>query len=71
MVLKKAILDNLDSLRLMEKGKLVPKQDALTSLVLDNLSNSKNGLITKNELKKAIKEVASTNGVDLDNGDLS
>ena len=71
MILKKAILDNLDSLRLMEKGKLVPKQDALTSLVLDNLSNSKNGLITKNELKKAIKEVASTNGVDLDNGDLS
>lgn len=40
-------------------------------MVLDNLTDCNNGLITKNELRKAIKEVASQNNVDLDNKDLS
>jgi len=40
-------------------------------MVLDNLTDCNNGLITKNELRKAIKEVASSNNIDLDNKDLS
>jgi hypothetical protein len=46
VVLKKAIKDNLDNLNKMKEGRLLPPQDAVTALVLDQLDESKNGLIS-------------------------
>jgi hypothetical protein len=51
VVLKKAILDNIDSLRLLETGQLIPAQDPLINKVMEALDNSKNALISEKEFK--------------------
>ena len=53
VVLKKAIHDNIDNLRLMEKGQLLT-HDPVVNLVLDVLDSSKSGLIAEKELKEAV-----------------
>ena len=67
--LKKAILANIDSLRLLEQGNL-PSQDPLINLVLDALDESKNGLIDQKELKQAVRKIANDNDIVIDNEQL-
>jgi hypothetical protein len=67
VVLKKAIKDNLDNLNKMKEGRLLPPQDAVTALVLDQLDESKNGLISQNELQEALVKVALNNNINVDN----
>jgi len=66
VVLKKAILDNLDNLRLLETGQLIPAQDPVINQVMELLDNSNNGLISEKELKEAVKKVTKDHNLPLD-----
>jgi len=66
VVLKKAILDNLDNLRLLETGQLIPAQDPVINKVMELLDNSNNGLISEKELKEAVKKVTKDHNLPLD-----
>lgn len=66
VVLKKAILDNLDNLRLLETGQLIPAQDPVINQVMELLDNSNNGLISEKELKEAVKKVTKDHNLSLD-----
>lgn len=66
VVLKKAILDNLDNLRLLETGQLIPAQDPVINKVMELLDNSNNGLISEKELKEAVKKVTKDHNLLLD-----
>ena len=47
IVLKKAILNNLESLKLLEQGKLVaPAQNALIDMVMEKMDGVKSGVVT-------------------------
>jgi len=66
VVLKKAILDNLDNLSLLETGQLIPAQDPVINKVMELLDNSNNGLISEKELKEAVKKVTKDHNLQLD-----
>ena len=70
VVLKKAILDNIDSLRLLEEGNLVAGSDAVVNQVMEVLEESKNGLIPQKELKEAVMTVLNDNNLDIENSTL-
>ena len=53
--IKKAILENLEDLKLMQLGQLEPTEKPMINLVLDKLDESKSGLIPKRELKQAVR----------------
>jgi division protein CdvB (Snf7/Vps24/ESCRT-III family) len=71
VVLKKAILDNIESLSLLEKGRLETAKDPLINLVMENLDHNDRGLITQKELKDAVVKVAKENNVYLDDQSLA
>ena len=69
--IKKAILENLEDLKLMQLGQLEPTEKPMINLVLDKLDESKSGLIPKRELKQAVRQVAEDNDLELDNATLN
>jgi len=70
VVLKKVLKDNSGSFQKMKEGNLLPPQDAITALVLDQLENSNNGLITQKELQEALVKASSDKSLTVDNQSL-
>jgi hypothetical protein len=69
--LKKAILQNLKSLKMMQLDQLRPQEQPMINLILSKLDESKSGLIPKRELKQVIKQVSEENGLSIEDTKLN
>ena len=65
--LKKTLKDNAQNLQKMIEGKLLPPQNVVTALVLNQLDESKNGLISQSELQEALVKISLENNLNVDN----
>ena len=51
----------------MIEGKLLQPQNVVTALVLNQLDESKNGLISQSELQEALVKISLDNNLNVDN----